>query len=64
MKINQTLLLMMALIGCVLSQKFMRCKSSPDLIVNGGFEQNQCKGVHCWWTKATFNNNFITGWTP
>ena len=64
MKINQTLLLMMALIGCVLSQKFMRCKSSPDLIVNGGFEQNQCKANNCIWNKATFNTNFVTGWKP
>jgi hypothetical protein len=35
-----------------------------DLIVNGGFEQNQCKSAFCIWDQVTFQPSSVPGWTP
>ena len=66
MKICQAFFLMMTLLGCVLSQSAYKCQPSQDLVVNGGFERNQCSAERlCVWNNSTsFRPEFLPGWTP
>ena len=67
MKNNQTLLFMMALLGCVFSNDIQVCQRSANMVVNGGFEQNGCIGKEqCVWNVniQPYSPDYLPGWTP
>ena len=46
------------------SNTYGKCYQSADLIINGGFEQNQCFSDWCGWHKSNFQPEIVPGWTP
>ena len=77
MKTFITTLVIAALLGCVLTGSFSSrgkgpvskkklciLQQSSELIVNGGFETNQCSSIFCIWSKSNITANDVPGWIP